>query len=73
MCMYEFRIRFILLRNPIRNLPKGVFGISMRAGFFFPERYDMTQIAAQMYTLRDYCKTPADIATTLAKVEKDRL
>jgi sugar phosphate isomerase/epimerase len=30
----------------------------------------MTQIAAQMYTLREYCKTPTDIATTLAKVKK---
>lgn len=28
----------------------------------------ITQIAAQLYTLRDYLKTPADIATTLKKV-----
>src|SRR6185437_13914213 len=27
-----------------------------------------TQIAAQLYTLRDYLKTPADIAQTLKKV-----
>lgn len=29
-----------------------------------------TQIAAQLYTLRDFLKTPADIADTLAKVRK---
>jgi sugar phosphate isomerase/epimerase len=28
------------------------------------------QIAVQLYTLREYCKTPADIAATLAKVRK---
>ena len=28
-----------------------------------------TVLAAQLYTLRDYCKTPADIATTMAKVK----
>ena len=28
-----------------------------------------TQIGAQLYTLRDYCKTPADIAKTLARVK----
>ncbi len=28
-----------------------------------------TQIAAQMYTLRDHCKTPADIARTCEKVK----
>jgi sugar phosphate isomerase/epimerase len=27
-----------------------------------------TQIAAQLYTLRDYCKTPADIAKSMKKV-----
>ena len=26
-------------------------------------------IGAQMYTLRDYCKTPADIATSCAQVK----
>jgi len=30
----------------------------------------MSQIAAQMYTLRDFTKTPKDIATTLARVKK---
>jgi sugar phosphate isomerase/epimerase len=30
----------------------------------------MTSIAAQMYTLRDFTKTPADIATTLRRVKK---
>ncbi len=30
----------------------------------------MTQIGAQMYTLRDHCKTPSDIAKTCAKLEK---
>ena len=30
----------------------------------------MERIAAQMYTLRDYCKTPADIAASCAKVKK---
>ena len=30
----------------------------------------MTQIAAQMYTLREFCKTPVDIASTLDKVRK---
>jgi len=29
-----------------------------------------TQIAAQLYTLRDYLQTPEDIAKTLAKVRK---
>src|SRR5271154_1398552 len=29
-----------------------------------------SMIAAQMYTLRDFLKTPADIAATLAKVKK---
>lgn len=29
-----------------------------------------TQIGAQMYTLRDHCKTPADIAKTCAKLSK---
>lgn len=29
-----------------------------------------TQLAAQMYTLRDFLKTPADIAKTMAKVRK---
>lgn len=29
-----------------------------------------TQLAAQMYTLREFTKTPADIATTLTKVKK---
>ena len=29
-----------------------------------------TQIAAQLYTIRDYLKTPKDIAKTLAKVRK---
>ena len=29
-----------------------------------------TQIAAQLYTLRDYLQTPKDIARTLAKVRK---
>ena len=28
------------------------------------------QIAAQLYTLRDFTKTPADIASTLARVRK---
>ncbi|MEM9882157.1 MAG: sugar phosphate isomerase/epimerase [Planctomycetota bacterium] len=28
-----------------------------------------TQIAAQMYTLREYCETPADIAKTCAKIK----
>ena len=28
----------------------------------------ISQVAAQLYTLRDYCKTPADIAQTLKKV-----
>ena len=30
----------------------------------------MALIAAQMYTLRDFCKTPADIAESCAKVKK---
>lgn len=30
----------------------------------------MTQIAAQMYTLRDHCKTPADIAASCARLKK---
>lgn len=30
----------------------------------------MALIAAQMYTLRDFCKTPADIAKSCAKVKK---
>src|SRR5437867_3070712 len=30
----------------------------------------VTQIAAQMYTLREFTKTPADIAKTLARVKK---
>ncbi len=30
----------------------------------------MALIAAQMYTLRDFCKTPAEIATACAKVKK---
>ena len=30
----------------------------------------MTQIAAQMYTLREQCKTPADIAASCAKLKK---
>src|SRR3954447_17858393 len=29
-----------------------------------------TQIAAQMYTLREFTKTPADIAKTLGRVKK---
>ena len=29
-----------------------------------------SQIGCQLYTLRDFCKTPADIATTLKKVKK---
>ena len=29
-----------------------------------------SQIAAQLYTLRDFAKTPADIAATLKKVKK---
>lgn len=29
-----------------------------------------TQLAAQMYTLRDHCQTPADIARTCAKVKE---
>lgn len=29
-----------------------------------------TQIGAQMYTLRDYCKTPSDIAKTCAKLKQ---
>src|SRR6476659_7342639 len=29
-----------------------------------------TQIAAQMYTLREFTKTPADIAKTLSRVKK---
>ena len=29
-----------------------------------------SQIGAQLYTLRDYTKTPADIAKTLARVKK---
>ncbi|MCS7033135.1 MAG: sugar phosphate isomerase/epimerase, partial [Phycisphaerae bacterium] len=30
----------------------------------------MTQIACQLYTLRDFLKTPSDIARTLARVRK---
>ena len=30
----------------------------------------MAKIAAQMYTLREYCKTPADIAASCARVKK---
>ena len=29
----------------------------------------LSQVAAQLYTLRDFCKTPSDIATTLQKVK----
>ena len=29
-----------------------------------------SQIAAQLYTLRNFCKTPADIATSLKKVKQ---
>ena len=29
-----------------------------------------TQLAAQLYTLRDFCKTPKDLAESLAKVKK---
>jgi sugar phosphate isomerase/epimerase len=29
-----------------------------------------SQLAAQLYTLRDFCKTPADIASTLKKVKQ---
>ncbi|MEZ6191965.1 MAG: hypothetical protein R3C45_11865 [Phycisphaerales bacterium] len=29
-----------------------------------------TQIGAQMYTLRDFCKTPSDIAKTCAKLKQ---
>ena len=29
-----------------------------------------TQLAAQMYTLRDHCETPSDIAKTCAKLKE---
>jgi hypothetical protein len=34
------------------------------------ENHMAINLAAQMYTLRDFTKTPADIAATLGKVKK---
>ena len=39
-----------------------------RYEFAIMPRMKISQVAAQLYTLRDFCKTPADIATTLKKV-----